>query len=86
VSFTGLVTFGSFHGEAVVRAVPSDRYMLETDGPYLSPAPHRGRRNEPAFLTRVRDRVAEIRGVPPSIVEAETTRNAMAFFRLSELA
>lgn len=83
VSFTGLVTFRTFGGEDAVRAVPADRYMLETDGPYLAPVPHRGRRNEPGFLPGVRDRIAEIRGVAASRVEAESTATALSFFRTS---
>ena len=83
ISFTGMVTFGSFAGSDVVRAVPSDRYMLETDGPYMSPVPHRGTRNEPARVTHIRDRIAELRGTRPDVVEGETGATATSFFRLS---
>ncbi|MEX2530762.1 MAG: TatD family hydrolase [Gemmatimonadota bacterium] len=82
VSFTGLVTFRSFEGEEAVRRVPSDRYMLETDGPYMAPVPHRGKRNEPAWVPFLRDRVAELRGVEADRVEEETTANARTFFGL----
>lgn len=82
VSFTGLVTFRSFDGEDAVRAVPEGRFMLETDGPYLAPAPHRGKRNEPAYLPLIRDRVAEIRGEPAGRVARATTEAARAFFDL----
>lgn len=82
VSFTGMITFRSFDGAEAVRAVPGDRYMLETDGPYLAPVPHRGKRNEPAFVAHVRDRVAEIRGESPARVERETTATAIQFFGL----
>ncbi len=82
VSFTGLVTFRSFDGVEAVRQVPANRYMLETDGPYMSPVPHRGKRNEPAWVPFLRDRVAELRGVEPARVEEETTANALAFFGL----
>ena len=80
VSFTGLVTFRSFQGEEAVRRVLPHRYMLETDGPYMAPVPHRGRRNEPAFVSRIRDRVAELRGETPDTVTTATTANARAFF------
>ncbi|TVR63213.1 MAG: TatD family deoxyribonuclease [Gemmatimonadales bacterium] len=80
VSFTGLVTFRSFDGLDAVRRVPDDRYMLETDGPYMAPAPHRGKRNEPAFVPRIRDRVAELRGQSAEAVASTTTANARAFF------
>lgn len=82
VSFTGIVTFRTFDGAEAVRQVPPGRYFLETDGPYLAPVPHRGKRNEPAFVTLVRDRVAELRGETAEQVEQETTAAARAFFRL----
>ncbi len=82
VSFTGLVTFASFDGAEAVRRVPRDRYMLETDGPYMAPVPLRGRRNEPAFITHIRDRVGELRGESGSEVEQDTTETARRFFRL----
>lgn len=80
VSFTGLVTFPSWDGLDAVRSVPGDRYMLETDGPYMAPVPHRGKRNEPGFVTWIRDRVAEIRGEEPEEVARRTTRTARRFF------
>ena len=82
VSFTGMVTFGSFEGAEAVRRVPADRYMLETDGPYMAPAPHRGQRNEPAFISLVRDRIADLRGEAGTEVGQATTRNAGHFFGL----
>ncbi len=82
VSFTGNVTFRNFTGMEAVQQVPAGRYFLETDGPYLAPVPHRGRRNEPAFVPLIRDRVAELRGESPATVEADTTAAAVAFFQL----
>ncbi len=82
VSFTGIVTFRSFDGVEAVRTVPGDRYFVETDGPYLAPVPHRGKRNEPAYVSLVADRVAELRGESPEVVARDSTRNAHAFFRL----
>ncbi len=82
VSFTGNVTFKSFDGVAAVRAVPADRYFLETDGPYMAPIPHRGKRNEPRFVPLIRDRIAAFRDEPPEVVEADTTTTARAFFAL----
>ncbi len=82
VSFTGLVTFPAFGGLDAVRQVPSDRYMLETDGPYLAPVPYRGRRNEPSRVVPIRDRVAEVRGEDPAEVERRTTETARNFFGL----
>ncbi len=81
VSFTGSCTFKRFD-RTVVEAVPRDRYMLETDAPYLSPAPHRGKRNEPAFVTLVARTVAEIRGEDMETVASDTTANAVRFYGL----
>ena len=80
VSFTGIVTFPSFQGSEAVRDVPRDRYMLETDGPYLAPVPHRGKRNEPAMVAAVRDRVAELRGEDRAQVENDAFATARRFF------
>ena len=82
VSLTGLVTFASFEGAGAVERLPSDRYMLETDGPYMAPVPRRGRRNEPAFLPHIRDEVARMRGETPPEVERDTSDNARRFFRV----
>ncbi len=82
VSFTGIVTFRNFQGAEAVRTVPAGRYFLETDGPYLAPVPRRGKRNEPAYLPLIRDRVAELRAESPEKVEADSTAAARAFFRL----
>lgn len=82
ISFTGLVTFRNFDGQEALRAVPPDRLMIETDSPYLAPVPHRGRRNEPAYVARVRDGVADVRGESPEEVERYTARNAFRFFGL----
>jgi len=83
LSFTGIATFKSFEAEMLAR-VPSDRYMLETDSPYLAPIPHRGKRNEPSFITHVAEAVAAIRGCSVEDVAKETTHNASTFFRLDE--
>lgn len=85
VSFTGMITFGSFDGTEAVRRVPADRYFVETDGPYLAPIPHRGTRNEPAHVTFVAERVAELRGESLERVCTESSRNAVKFFGLTEL-
>ena len=79
-SVSGIATFKAADDvRAVVADMPADRIMLETDCPYLAPAPYRGRRNEPAFLPYVADKLAEIRGW----TRAETEqRTADAFFAL----
>ncbi len=64
----------------LVREVPIDRLLLETDGPFLTPVPHRGKRNEPAYLAHVAERVADLRGLSRQDVEAATTENAQRLF------
>lgn len=80
VSFGGITTFASFEGAELVRRVPHERLMVETDSPYLAPVPERGKRNEPAFLPHVCSRVAELRGVGPEELAAQTTAAALAFY------
>lgn len=82
VSFSGIVTFGSFDGEERVRRVPGDRILVETDSPYLAPVPERGHRNEPAFVAHTCRRVAEIRGEDPGDTAARTRANARRFYGL----
>ncbi len=82
VSFAGIVTFKKYDGRELLRRVPKDRLMVETDAPYLAPVPHRGRRNEPAFVPKVADGVAMLRGEDPTEVAGYTFRNAIRFFSL----
>lgn len=81
LSFTGIATYPNAAEirRTIVRC-PPDRLMLETDAPYLAPVPHRGKRNEPAFVTDVARVVAMERGTDLASVDRATTQNAMAFF------
>lgn len=72
--------------QEVVRFVPADRLLLETDSPYLPPEPHRGRRNEPAHLLLVAWAAAHARGVAAGTVAEMTTSNARAVFNLARFA
>lgn len=83
ISFSGLITFRNYAGAELVRAVPADRLLVETDSPYLAPVPHRGKRNEPAFVAVVAEAVARLRGEPPEAVAQATTRNACELYGLS---
>lgn len=83
LGITGIVTFRNADNVAdAVRRCPLDRIVVETDAPYLAPTPHRGRRNEPAFLPGVVARIAEIKGLTPEAVAAATSANARRLFRL----
>ena len=80
-SFGGAVTFAKHKGE-VLRAVPRDRLLLETDCPYMTPVPYRGQRNTPANIPLIARKITELLGVDEGELAAETTRNARAFYRL----
>ena len=83
ISFSGTVTFHKaepIHQCACL--VPADRYLVETDCPFLAPAPRRGKRNEPAFVAAVAARVAELRGETVEAVSITSTRNAARLFGL----
>ncbi|NNM03623.1 MAG: TatD family hydrolase [Gemmatimonadetes bacterium] len=84
VSFTGIITFKKYDGAELVRSVPRDRLMVETDAPYLAPVPQRGRRNEPAFVGRVAECLAEMRGEALEEVLEYSYRNACRFFGLRQ--
>ena len=84
VSFSGMVTFRTFPAETLVARVPADRLLAETDAPYLAPVPHRGRRNEPAFVVETVERLAALHGVDPTAMGALTRANARRFYGLEE--
>ena len=62
--------------------MPEDRFLVETDCPFLAPVPRRGKRNEPAFVASVANRVADLRGVDLAAVAASSTANARRLFNL----
>ncbi|PKN75885.1 MAG: YchF/TatD family DNA exonuclease [Candidatus Cloacimonetes bacterium HGW-Cloacimonetes-2] len=82
MSFTGSVTYNNSQLENVVRIVPMDRFMIETDCPYLPPHPHRGKRNSPLFLHLIASKIAEIKGISPNEVAEAAFANAHKFFRI----
>ena len=81
VSFSGIVTFKNAKAiHEVAAKVPADRYLVETDSPYLAPIPHRGKPCEPAFVVHTAARIAELRGESVDTVAHDTTRNAERVF------
>lgn len=82
ISFSGIVTFKNARElKEVARQVPLDRMLIETDAPYLAPVPHRGRRNEPAYVRHVAEEIAALKEVSLEEVAATTTANFIALFK-----
>lgn len=82
ISFTGVITFAQGYAD-LVRCVPMDRILSETDAPYVSPVPFRGQRNEPSHVREVVKKIAMIKGVPEDVVAEQIMRNAQLLFKLS---
>ncbi|HUK66488.1 MAG TPA: TatD family hydrolase [Anaeromyxobacteraceae bacterium] len=83
ISVAGVVTFKGAHElREAVKEIPRDRLLIETDCPFLAPVPHRGRRNEPAYIERTAEKVAELWGSSMEEVASRTARNARRFFGL----
>ena len=84
VSFTGIVTFKNARQvQATAQDIAFDQFMVETDCPYLAPAPDRGKRCEPAHTRRVAEQIAQLRGVPLEEIAARTTATAHEFFKFT---
>jgi TatD DNase family protein len=83
VSFSGIVTFRNAQAlKDVARRVPRDRLLIETDAPYLAPVPHRGERNQPAYVPHVAAEIAALTGVPVESVARATSENFFRLFRI----
>ena len=83
ISFSGNVTFkNAVDIHECAKAVPSSRFLVETDSPFLAPVPHRGKRNEPSFLRHVVEKISELRGESFSEIAEKTTKNARQLFGL----
>jgi TatD DNase family protein len=81
ISFSGIVTFKKSNElREVARDVPLDRILVETDAPFLAPVPHRGKRNEPAFIASTARMLAEIKGISSAALASTTTANALSLF------
>jgi TatD DNase family protein len=86
LSFGGVITFPkSADIREAARITPADRLLIETDAPYLSPVPHRGKRNEPSFVIHTAAKLAEARGIPLAQLASETTANFRNMFAIGTL-
>jgi len=81
ISFTGLITF-SKQWDDLIRKLPKDKFMIETDCPFMTPEPFRGKRNEPSLVKYVASRIADIRGVEFEKIVEITSKNAKNIFKL----
>ena len=87
LSFSGNVTFPKAENiRAVARTAPEDRIFIETDSPFLAPVPYRGKRNEPAFVVKTAEKIAELRGKTADEIGSVTAHNFFRFFRLQTVA
>lgn len=81
ISFSGIVTFaGAAQIQEVAKKVPSDRYLIETDSPYLAPIPYRGKPNYPAYVRKVAEFIGGLRSIPAANVAAESSENYHRLF------
>lgn len=84
ISFSGIVSFKSAKDlQSVARRVPLDRMLIETDSPYLAPVPHRGKRNEPAFVPHVAAAIAQLREMSVETIGSTTSRNFFSLFKVN---
>jgi TatD DNase family protein len=83
VSFSGIITFRNWTDMELLRAIPGDRLLVESDAPYLAPVPRRGKRNEPAWVAHTIERLATVRGVTPENLADRTAENAAQLFSLA---
>ena len=80
LGITGIATFGIRELEEVIKWVPLDQLLVETDGPYMTPVPHRGKRNEPSYVKHVAEKIAELKGTSFDDLANITTKNCLALF------
>jgi TatD DNase family protein len=81
VSFSGILTYKNAEDiRNVARQVPLDRLLVETDAPYLAPVPFRGKTNEPAFVVKTLEKLAQVKNVTPTDMAAMTSRNFFTLF------
>lgn len=85
ISFSGILTFKSAKSlHRIAAKVPLDRLLIETDAPYLAPVPFRGKRNEPSYVVKVAEKLAELKGLPLEEIAQATTENYRKLFRIDQ--
>jgi TatD DNase family protein len=83
ISFSGIVTFKSAKElQETCKQVPLERMLIETDSPYLAPIPYRGKTNEPAWVSKVGEFIADLKGVPVEMLAKQTSNNFYECFQL----
>jgi len=86
ISFSGIVTFPkAYEIHKCAKIVPNDKYLIETDSPFLAPVPHRGKRNEPAFVENVANFLADLRSTKLITIAKESSKNAEDLFKFNLL-
>ena len=87
VSFSGVITFDKKveYLQDTVKALPLDKILIETDCPYLAPHPFRGKRNEPAYVVKIAEKIAELKNLSLEEVAQQTTQNALQLFSLKNI-
>ena len=87
ISFSGILTFPKAHEiHECAKIVPNDKYLIETDAPFLAPVPHRGKRNEPAFVENVANYMADLRSTELITIAKESSKNAEDLFKFGLLS
>ena len=81
LSFTGIITFKNSNLYDVIESTPISKIMVETDSPYLTPEPYRGKRNEPSYVSIIAEKISEIKKIPINDVAKQTTSNALNLFK-----
>jgi TatD DNase family protein len=84
ISFTGSITFNKNKSDEILRIIPSDRLLLETDSPYMAPIPHRGKRNDPKNIPVIAGYISRVLNIPEQEIIEQTNQNAVKFFNLPE--
>ena len=87
ISFSGILTFPKAHEiHECAKIVPNDKYLIETDSPFLAPVPHRGKRNEPSFVENVAKFMADLRCEELTTIAKESSKNAEDLFKFDLLS